>query len=313
MHWADRIGRRLKLRDLHILLAVVQCGSMAKAAGQLSVSNPVVSKAVSDLERTLGVRLVDRSAHGVEPTIYGRALLDHALSVFDELRQAVKHVEFLADPTAGEARIGSSIAIASGLITAVVDRLSRQHPRIVFHLLAAESSVTYRALEERKVDLVIARIFNPIEDDRLDAEVLYDEQEVVVAGAHNPWTGRRKIKLAELMRDPWTLPPPDTLSGSVIAQAFRDAGLDLPPTTIITSTVPVRSALLATGRFLTIMPNSVLQFSANNPAIKRLPVELPTTRRPVGIITLKKRTLSPVAQLFIQCAREVAKPIGLRK
>jgi DNA-binding transcriptional LysR family regulator len=313
MHWADRIGRRLKLRDLHILLAVVQCGSMAKAAGQLSVSNPVVSKAVSDLERTLGVRLVDRSAHGVEPTIYGRALLDHALSVFDELRQAVKHVEFLADPTAGDARIGSSIAIASGLITAVVDRLSRQHPRIVFHLLAAESSVTYRALEERKVDLVIARIFNPIEDDRLDAEVLYDEQEVVVAGAHNPWTGRRKIKLAELMRDPWTLPPPDTLSGSVIAQAFRDAGLDLPPTTIITSTVPVRSALLATGRFLTIMPNSVLQFSANNPAIKRLPVELPTTRRPVGIITLKKRTLSPVAQLFIQCAREVAKPIGLRK
>ena len=207
MHWADRIGRRLKLRDLHILLAVVQCGSMAKAAGQLSVSNPVVSKAVSDLEQTLGVRLVDRSAHGVEPTIYGRALLDHALSVFYELRQAVKHVEFLADPTAGEARIGSSIAIASGLITAVVDRLSRQHPRIVFHLLAAESSITYRALEERKVDLVIARIFNPIEDDQLDAEVLYDEQEVVVAGAHNPWTRRRKIKLAELMRDPWTLPP----------------------------------------------------------------------------------------------------------
>jgi DNA-binding transcriptional LysR family regulator len=313
MRWADRIGRRLKLRDLHILLAVVQCGSMAKAAGQLSVSNPVVSKAVSDLEQTLGVRLVDRSAHGVEPTIYGRALLEHALPVFDELRQAVKHVEFLADPTAGEARIGSSIAIASGLITAVVDRLSRQHPRIVFHLLAAETSITYRALEERKVDLVIARIFNPIEDDQLDAEVLYDEQEVVVAGVHNPWTRRRKIKLAELMRDPWTLPPPDSLSGSVIAQAFRDAGLDLPPTTIITSTVPVRSALLATGRFLTIMPGSILWFSANNPAIKRLPVELPTTRRPVGIITLKKRTLSPVAQLFIQCARDVAKSIGLRK
>ena len=313
MHWADRIGRRLKLRDLHILLAVVQCGSMAKAARQLSVSNPVVSKAVADLEHALDARLLDRGAQGVEPTIYGRALLDHAVCVFDELRQAVKHVEFLADPTAGEARIGSSIAIASGLITAVVDRLSRQHPRIVFHLLAAESSITYRALEERKVDLVIARIFNPIEDDQLDAEVLYDEQEVVVAGAHNPWTRRRKIKLAELMRDPWTLPPPDTLSGSVVAQAFRDAGLDLPPTTIITSTVPVRSALLATGRFLTIMPSSVLKFSANNPAMKRLPVELPTTRRPVGIITLKKRTLSPVAQLFIQCAREVAKPIGLRK
>jgi DNA-binding transcriptional LysR family regulator len=313
MDWADRIGRRLKLRDLHILLAVVQCGSMAKAARQLSVSNPVVSKAVSDLEHALEVRLLDRGAQGVEPTIYGRALLDHALSVFDELRQAVKHVEFLADPTAGEARIGSSIAIASGFITAVLDRLSRQHPRIVFHLLAAESSMTYRALEERKVDLVIARIFNPIADEQMDVEVLYDEQEVVVAGADNSWTRRRKIELAELMHEPWTLPPPDSLSGSVIAQAFRDRGLDLPPTTMFTSSVPVRSALLATGRFLTIVPNSVLQFSANNPALKRLPVELPTTRRPVGIITLKNRMLSPVARLFIECARDVAKLLGCRK
>ncbi len=309
MHWADRIGRRLKLRDLHILLAVVQCGSMAKAARQLSVSNPVVSKAISDLEDALEVRLLDRGAQGVEPTIYGRALLDHARSVFDELRQAVKHVEFLADPTAGEAWIGSSIALASGLIAAVIDRLSREHPRLVFHLLAAESSMTYRALEERKVDLVVARIFKPIANEQMDAEVLYDEQEVIVAGAHNPWTRRRKIELAELMREPWTLPPPDTLSGSVIAEAFRDRGLDLPPTTIITPTVPVRTALLATGRFLTIIPHSVLQFSPNNPALKRLPVELPTTRRPVGIITLKNCILSPVAQLFIGRAREVVKPL----
>src|SRR5712671_2842076 len=269
MHWADRIGRKLKLRDLHIFLAVVQCGSMAKAAGQLAVSNPVVSKAVSDLEHRLGVRLLDRGVQGVEPTIYGRALLDHGLSVFDELRQAVNHLEFLADPAAGEARIGSSIALASGLVTSVVDRLSRQHPRLVFHLLAAESSMTYRALEERKVDLVIARIFKPIADEQMDTEILYDEQEVLVAGAQNPWVRRHKIELAELMREPWTLPPPDTLSGSVIAQAFRDQGLDLPPTTIITATVPVRSALLATGRFLTIIPDSVLRFPANNPALKR--------------------------------------------
>ena len=307
MHWADRIGRRLKLRHLHILLAVVQCGSMAKAARHLSVSNPVVSKAVADLEHALDARLLDRGAQGVEPTIYGRALLDHALCAFDELRQAVKHVEFLANPTAGEVRIGSSIALASGFIAAVVDRLSRQHPRIIFHLLAAESSMTYRALEERKVDLAIARMFKPVADKQIDAEVLYGEQEVVVAGADNSWTRRRKIDLAELMHEPWTLPPPDTLSGSVIAEAFREKGLDLPPSTIITATVPVRSALLATGRFLTIIPSSVLKFSVNNPVLKRLPVELPTTERPVRIITLKNRTISPVAQLFIGCAREVAK------
>ena len=284
---------------------------MAKAARQLSVSNPVVSKAVSDLERALEARLLDRGAQGVEPTIYGRALLDHALTVFDELSQAVKHVEFLADPTAGEVRIGSSIALASGLITTVIDRLSREYPRLVFHLLAAETGMTYRAFEERKVDLAIAHIFESIANEQMDAEVLYDDQEVIVAGAHNPWTRRRKIELAELMHEPWTLPPPDTLTGSVITRAFRDRGLDLPSTTIITPSVPVRTAQLATGRFLTIIPESVLRFSPNNPALKRLPVELPTTRRPVGVITLKNRTLSPVAHLFIDRAREVARPLAI--
>jgi DNA-binding transcriptional LysR family regulator len=305
--WADRIGRRIKLRDLHILLAVVQCRSMAKAASQLSVSNPVVSKAIADLEHAVGARLLDRNPQGVEPTIYGRALLDRGIIAFDELRQAVKHIEFLTDPAEGEVRIGASIVIASALVTAVVDRLSRLHPRIVFHLFAAESGTVYRALQERDVDLVITRIFGPVAHEHMHVELLCDEFDVVVAGAQNRWAQRRRVKLAELMNEPWTLAPPDSLSGLIAAEAFRASGLDVPRTTVITSTVPVRNSLLATGRFLTIVPNSVLRFPTNNPSLKRLPVELSTTRRPIGVITLKNRSLTPVAQLFIDCAREVAK------
>jgi DNA-binding transcriptional LysR family regulator len=312
MDWADRIGRRIKLRDLHILLAVVQCRSMAKAASQLAVSNPVVSKAIADLEHTVGVRLLDRSPHGVEPTIYGRALLDRGLIAFDELRQAVKHIEFLADPAEGELRIGASIAVASGLVATVVDRLSRLHPRMVFHLLAAETAMTYRALEERNVDLVIARILGPVDEEHMRAELLCDEFEVVAAGAQNPWTQRRRVKLAELMNEPWTLPPPDSLAGSVVAEAFRASGLDFPRATVTTSTVPVRNSLLATGRFLTMIPHSVLKFPTNNPPLKRLPIELPTTNRPIGVVTLKNRTLTPVAQRFLDCAREVARLTDVR-
>ena len=108
MQWDERIGRRLKLRDVNILLAVVQWGGMAKAARRLAVSQPVVSKAIADLEQALGVRLLDRDRHGVEPTPYGRALLDHGLAAFDELKQAVKKIESLADPTVGEVRVGGT-------------------------------------------------------------------------------------------------------------------------------------------------------------------------------------------------------------
>jgi DNA-binding transcriptional LysR family regulator len=305
-------SRDLKLRDLSVLLTVARCGSMGKAAAELAVSQPAISKAIAEMEFTLGVRLLDRGPQGVEPTIYARALLDRGLIAFDELRQAVKHIEYLADPTAGELRIGCAVAIGTGFAAVLVEELSRRHPGIVFDLLAAESALTYRALEERKVDLVIARIFRPIPEEHMHAEVLYDEQDVVAAGAQNPWVRRRKVALADLMNEAWTLPPPDSLNGELIVEAFRARGLDLPRATLITASVPVRNALLASGRFLSIVPGSVFRFPASKPGLKRLPIDLPTTRTPVAVITLKNRTLSPVAQVFIDCARKLVKPADQR-
>ena len=125
MAWSEqRISRHLKLRDLHVLMTLVRCGSMGKAADQLSVSQPAISKAVADMETALGVKLLDRNPRGVVPTIYARALLDRGLVAFDELKQGIEHVGFLADPTTGELRIGSTIAIATGFLPAVVDRPS---------------------------------------------------------------------------------------------------------------------------------------------------------------------------------------------
>ena len=131
MQLSDRIGRRIKLQDVHILMAVVQAGSMAKAARHLNTSQPNISKSIADLERGLGVRLLDRHRQGVEPTDYGRVLLSGGAAVFDELRQTVKQIESLDDPTAGEVRIGANPALAAGFGSVVIDRLSRRYPRIV--------------------------------------------------------------------------------------------------------------------------------------------------------------------------------------
>jgi len=310
MSWNERrISRQLKLRDLHVLMTVARCGSMGKAANQLSVAQPAISKAIADMEAALGVRLLDRNPRGVVPTIYAHALLDRGLVAFDELKQGIEHVNFLANPTTGELRIGSTIAIATGFLPAVVDRLSRKYPRVVFHLSAGEAAMTYRTLEERTVDVVIAPVFASMAVEHLRVEILYDEPLVVVAGAGSVWARRRKIELAELAGAAWTLPPLDSLYGSVVAEAFRADGLDVPPATVFTSVTPVRNALLATGRFVSIVQGSVMRFNLNNPAFKVLPIDLPTTRRPIGAITLKTRTLSPVARLIIDHAHEVAKAL----
>jgi len=305
---AERVERRLKLRDLRVLMSVVETGSMGKAAQRLATSQPAISRSIADLEHALGVRLLDRSPRGIEPTPYGRALVARGLAVFDELGQGIKDIEFLADPTAGEVRVGASIAVAVGFVAAVVDRLCRDYAHLSFKVLATDSAAAYAALAERKVDLAILHIIGPAAEEHFDAEVLYHEPHVVAAGIKNPWTRRRGMKLADLINEPWTLPPPETLFGSVVADAFRTNGLDL-PRRVVTSSLPVRNALLATGRFLTMIPRVVLEFPIRNPELKALPIDLPATRRPVGIITVKNRTVSPAAQLFMDCAREIAKPM----
>ena len=129
MKWTDRVGRRVKLRDLHIALAVAEAGSMTRAAEELAVSYPVVSKTISELELTLGVKLFDRSISGVEPTHYGRALLKSGVAVFDEMRKGLQQIEFIKQPDAGELRIGSSIVTDAGLLPAIIERFSQDFPR----------------------------------------------------------------------------------------------------------------------------------------------------------------------------------------
>src|SRR5262252_9405459 len=120
---SDRIGRRMKLHDLHVLMAVVQAGSMSKAAQILNTTQPAVSRSIADLEDAIGVRLLDRGRHGAEPTEYGRALLDGGTAMFDDLRQAVKNIEFIADPTVGEVRIGATDPLIAGVVPAILEHL----------------------------------------------------------------------------------------------------------------------------------------------------------------------------------------------
>ena len=128
MNGIERIERRISLQDMRILMSVIQAGSMGKAAKRLATSQPAISRSIADLEKALGVRLVDRTPQGIEPTQYGRALVKRGVAVFDELMQGGKDIEHLVDPTAGELRIGASIAVAGGFVSSVIDRLSEISP-----------------------------------------------------------------------------------------------------------------------------------------------------------------------------------------
>jgi DNA-binding transcriptional LysR family regulator len=303
------IERRLKLHDVRVLMSVVEAGSMNKAAERLATSQPAVSRAIADLERALGVRLLERTPGGIQPTQYGRAILKRGLAIFDELRQGVKDIEFLSDPTSGELRVGCSEYAAGGPILAVVDRLTRQHPRMVFDIVTAPVLSLYRDLTERKIELVVTRLVDFANRRNMTIETLFEGDIVVVAAAQNPWMRRRRIDLADLVGEPWTLPPRDTGLGAFAEGAFRARGLEPPQPTVITYSMHMCHKLLETGRFLTMLPRYTLTLPGKHPSLRALPVELANSRAPMAIITLNRRTLSPLAEMFIKAVRAVAKPL----
>jgi DNA-binding transcriptional LysR family regulator len=309
----DRIERRLKLHDMRVLISVVDAGSMHKAAERLATSQPAVSRAISDLEHALGVRLLDRSPSGIRPTPYGQAIIKRGLAVFDELREGVKDIKFLSDPTSGQLRVGCSEYAAGGPVLAVIDRLTRRHPRMVFDVEIAPVLTLYRDLTERKIELVITRLVEFADRDDMTVENLFDDDIVTVAAEKNPWTRRRRIEVADLVNEPWTLPPRNTGIGAFAVDAFRARGLRPPQATVVTYSMHMCHKLLATGRFLTMLSGYTLMLPGKHPWLKALPVELANARGTIAIITLKNRTLSPLAELFIKTTRAIAKPLARTK
>jgi DNA-binding transcriptional LysR family regulator len=282
---------------------------MARAATDLACTQPAVSKTISDMEHLLGVRLLDRKPQGVEPTLFGRALLKWGESVLEDLRQAIREVDALADPTAGEVWIGASTVMVEGLLPFAIDRFSREYPAVKFHLtIAPNASYHYDELRARKLDFLIGRV-PPRQAEQLDiaTEVLLDEPQVIVAGKNSPWAKRRRVKLADLMDEPWVLPRPEYAAWFSVAEGFKASGLGTPRYGAICSSLGFTQAMLDTGRYLGIFPRSLLHFAGKRFDCKVLPVDWPLIPPPVGIASLKNRTMPPTATLFIEYLRQLVK------
>jgi DNA-binding transcriptional LysR family regulator len=312
MDRAALISRRLKLRHLNVLIEVVEQGSMAKAAKRLSTSQPFVSKAMADLERMFGLRLLERGPRGVEPTIYGRALIKRGTAILDDLRASISELEFLADPTVGKLRIGSTEAMAASLLPLVIDRMSRRYPRMTFDVMFADSlTLQERDLRGHRIDVAIGQRLEPVSlEDDLDVTVIYRDRLCVVAGTDNPWARRRKVALADLAGERWCLPPTNHPFGALVVEAFRRSGVRPPQYVVTAPSAAFTTRLLADGQFIGVLGSVYHRACIDGASLKVLPVKLPTSAWQISASTLKKRASSPLAKIFLDCAREVAKPLA---
>ena len=310
------IGRRLRFRDLHMFFTVVECGSMAKAAIELGLSQPAVSGVIADLEHAFGVPLFDRSHAGVEPTVYGHALLRRGLAAFDELKLGLRDIEFLANPARGEVRIGCPDSIAGAILAPLAEALCREYPGLTLTIVPIlKATLHIPELHARELDVVVSRLSRPLADDPFggdfDVEILFDDEAVIAAGANSRWACQRKLALEDLHDASWIGVSPDTLTTMSMERAFRAKDLPVPKMRVVSFSVQLRAHLLAAGDFVSPMPKSMLLLSPECRDLRQLPIRLPDADFPVAIITLKGRTLPAAVQLFLERLRAHVASLGL--
>lgn len=302
--WLDRIARRLRLRDLHVFTVVVRAGSMNRAAADLGITQPAVSQAIADLEAVIGQTLLERNQSGVAPTSYGEVLLRRSDETFDTLHQGIRDIGFLADPGSGEVRIGASESyVAGGILAAAIDRVVHHHPRLAVHVVEANTAeLDLSRLRNRSLDVVLGRTAVIEAGGDVEAEVLYDEPILVVAGEQSRWACAVDITLRDLVEAPWLLAPSGTAVRTLVADAFRAEGLTPPVASVTTYSMQLRMQLLAQRDFVSSLPASLLRANARRWGLRALPIRLGRPL-PVVAITLRRRTLGPAVELFLDHLR----------
>jgi DNA-binding transcriptional LysR family regulator len=306
MEWDDRIGARIRPKDLHTLQTIGEFGSMAKASSVLGLSQPAISKAIADLEVVLGAVLLERSARGVELTNAGHLLVERGRIIFDELRQCVRDIKHLADPTQGQIRVGATEPLTV-LFAQIVNQLASTYPAVGFTLRVSDTTTLLHALRERELDIVITRWMPPPDADDYDAELIFAVPLAVLAEKEHALVGKPGLHLAELLNETWVLPPPDSFLGKIIADLFARRGLIRPMPLVTTQSVYAQLNLVATAKMLTILPGRMVNYHANAAWLRALEIEFDDCHDPIATVTVRGRRAAGPLPLFQQACREVAK------
>jgi DNA-binding transcriptional LysR family regulator len=247
----------LSLRLLRVFVAVAHRQNFTRAAEQLGLTQPGVSKSIRELERQAGARLVERTPTGVTLTEAGAVLLGHARAILAEERAAEEAMHALRGLSRGSLRIGASSTIATYILPSFVQQFSVQHPAIELHLQTARSRAVASALVEQQLD--IGLIEAPVPDDaRLKVIPWRDDELVVVAAPSHPLAPQAPIPIAALANEMLVLRERGSGTRRIVLDMLKAHGV-APQRTLGADSVESIKHLVASGLGLSIISRAAIE------------------------------------------------------
>ncbi len=303
----DQLPRRLKLRELRILLAVADCGSFHGAARAIHVSQPAITSAIASLEEALNVKLFDRTPQGVQPTQHGINFILRSRAIFGEIKLAVDEIAAASTGAQKVLHVGTVPLPASGILPVALKQLHDQHPGIEVSVLEASEQVLATALKARRIDLFMSRIPRDTQDAAFTFETLYEDTLCVIANRNHPLASRENLSFTDLKDEAWVLPPAGSFFHDHIQRALGKGGIPMPQPTMETLSAAVMHGLIGAGNYVGFSTWSVWSFNPLRPMLAQLNLALPAVRASIGAVALKDRQIDSLGQSLIDGVRQLAR------
>jgi len=300
----------MELRQLRHFIAIVKSASFGQAAEKLNITQPALSKSIRNLERTLGVQLLERHPGGVLPTDYGTLFLEYATLVTTELERAVEEINQLRGRGKGVVRVGAGATMMQYLLPQAVRAFVEGD---------AAGSVTFQQglrgeltarLRRGEIDIVVGSINPDHVDDDLRQELILEDRISVVAPAGHPLAERSGLMLANLAPFRWVLPDGNEAESDRLAQAFRQAGLSVPTCVVRTASSVFMASVLRDSAYLSYLPKALISMDPDYAHL--VPLDVTETIWPrvvVGVSYRRRGVMLPPVRRFINRLTEVGKAL----
>jgi DNA-binding transcriptional LysR family regulator len=307
----DRAVSRLKLRQLRLLVAVGQYGSIQHAARELRISQPAATKLIKDLELDFEVKLFDRTNRGVVPTAHGDALIRHGKLILAQVSNAAQELDDLSEGSSGRVVIGTLLAAAPELLPRAIETLLDERPRVAIKVVEGTNEVLMPALFAGEIDMIIGRLPAYRARARLVQEKLFDERVVAVVGKQHPLAGKPSVSFRQLKPYGWILPPPETTLRRQIDQFFVSQKQYVPGTILESISYLTNRTLFRDRDLVGLMPEHVVAYDIANGLLAEVDWKVPFGRGPVGVSYRGPDSLSPAAAEFLAAVRKATESLRL--
>lgn len=296
---------RASIRQLRLLVAVAETGSMLRAGEVIGLSQPAVTKSIRDLEADLGVPLFDRGNRGVTPTVYGDTLVRHAQVALAQLAHAAEALDDLATGAGGRVVVGTLLAASAWLLPRAIAELRAERPRVIVEVVEGANDRLQPMLARGALDMVVGRLSEFRHRSGVVQRPIYDEEIVILARPGHPLAARRRLALADLLSADWILPPGETTLRRQLEKAFFDAGLDPPRCAVESVSLPTNRRLMRESDLIGAWPQGVAAEEIAAGHLIALPVRLREILGPVGVSLRGDSPLSPSAEAFLAALERV--------